>query len=207
MLPLKILKNHYAEYASRSDELIKDRERAKQSIVKHVINETGFKANKNQVKVAILGASDKRYIAVHKKIFTKLLGKPIKMTTLDVDTEHLGGESDTIITHDATKPFPNIPYDIVFSHELMKFLSPDEQLIVIKNSYQALEKDGIAMHILHEPSIKGTSQLREWQYRINPDKLIRQLDSEGISTNKLIFNSDTDIEWAKKTTIILTNKI
>jgi len=206
MLPIETLKEHYKEYATRGDDRIQDREKAKKSIVKYVINKVGFKPINNEVKVVVLGASDERYLPVHQRVFEGVLQFPVKMITFDVDTEHLGGTSNTVIKHDATNPFPNIPYDIVFSHELMKFLTSEEQITVIKNSHQALKKNGIAMHILHEPSIKGTPELRQWQNRVDPDNLIRQLKDNEISATKLVFDSDTDIEWARETTVIVIKK-
>ncbi|MBI2579723.1 MAG: hypothetical protein HYW27_02370 [Candidatus Aenigmarchaeota archaeon] len=206
MLSMEVLKAHYKEYATRPDSRVADRERAKKSIVKYVLQKTGFKANKGPVKIVVLGTSDRRYLAVHRRVFEEILGCKTDVKTFDVDTEHLGGESGTEITHDTTKPFPDAPYDIVFSHELMKFLTEEEQLITIINSYNALGRDGIAMHILHNPSILGTPQLKSWQHRVNPDGLISSLKKEGIEAAKLVFDSETDIDWAVKTTVIVLQK-
>ncbi|MAG02894.1 hypothetical protein CMI42_06155 [Candidatus Pacearchaeota archaeon] len=207
MVPQKLLEKHYLEYSTRSNDRIKDRERAKKSIVRQVLSKMNFKIRNENIKIVVLGASDERYISVHRRIFEEILRCSIDIVTLDIDTKHLGGESKTVISHDVTKPFPNVFYDIVFSHELMKFLSPNERLAVIRNSYEAIGDGGIAMHVLHEPSIKGTSELRPWQNRVDPNDLIKKLKDIGIFATKLEFDSDTDIDWARKTTVIVLSKI
>lgn len=154
--------------------------------------------------VAVLGASDRRYIPIHERIFSAILQKEIILHTLDIETEHLSGKSG-VIQHDVTTPFPH-RYSIIFSHELMKFLSPEEQLLTILNSCQALTSPGLAMHIIHEPSIKGTPELRAWQYRVDPDDLIVKLKNKGIPAEKLYFESGSTIDWLKDTTVLVIKK-
>jgi len=206
MLSKEILKAHYAEYASQPDEWVENMEATKRSIVEQGLEKMKFEANTDPVKVVVLGASDKRYIPIHQRVFRNAVRRAIKMCTLDIDADHLGGESEDVVLYDVTKPFPNAHYDIVFSHELMKFLTPEEQFQTIENSYQALGKNGLAMHILHEPSIKGTSELRAWQHRVNPDDLILQLKAKNIPATKLVFNSESDVAWLHETTVIALKK-
>lgn len=205
MLSLEILRAHYAEYATRPDSRVQDRKIAKKSIIKYVLKEINFNPVGKPVRITVLGTSDKRYISIHQKVFEEVLRRNIKIITFDVDIKHLAGE-DGIVLHDATEPFPETPFEIVFSHELMKFLTPEEQLKAIKNSHDALTDNGLAMHILHGPSIKGTKKLREWQYRVNPDELIKQLEENNIQAKKLVFNSETEIDWMRETTVIVTQK-
>lgn len=207
MLSKEILEAHYAEYASQPDEWVENMEATKRSIVEQVLELMKFEAGSSDpVKVVVLGASDKRYIPIHQRVFENAVHRTIQMATLDIDADHLGGESDKVVLHDVTKPFPDAPYNIIFSHELMKFLTPEEQLQTIYNSYQALAQDGLAMHILHEPSIKGTSELRAWQHRVNPDELIEQLKAKNITATKLVFNSESDVAWLRETTVIAIKK-
>jgi hypothetical protein len=206
MLSKEVLESHYAEYASQSDEWVANMQITKRSIVEYVLDQMKFEAVHEPVKVVVLGASDKRYISIHHDVFQSILHRAISMVTFDLDINHLGGESKDVISHDVTKIFPDTPYDIVFSHELMKFLTPDEQLQTIKNSYQALGENGLAMHILHEPSIKGTSELRAWQHRVNPDELINKLKDDNIPATKLVFNSQSDVAWLRETTVIAIQK-
>ncbi len=206
MLSKNTLRDHYTEYGGQPDEWVGNMEKTKRSIVEQVLRAVNFKAGSAPVKVVVLGASDKRYIPIHKKVFTDTLQQPIAMRTFDVDAEHLGGESEEIVLHDVTKPFPDAPYALIFSHELMKFLTADEQLQTIIHSYNALDANGVAMHILHEPSIKGTTELRSWQNRVSPDDLIAQLEHMGIPVKKLVFSSESDVEWLKETTVIVLGK-
>lgn len=206
MLSKEILKNHYKEYASQPDEWVENMEATKRSIVEQVLEIMKFETNTDPIKIAVLGASDKRYISIHQRVFENAVQREIQMSTLDIDTNHLGGTSDDVVLHDVTKPFPDAPYAIIFSHELMKFLTPEEQLHSIENSYQALAQNGLAMHILHEPSIKGTSELRAWQHRVNPDELIEQLKAKNIPAIKLVFNSESDVVWLRETTVIAITK-
>lgn len=206
MIPLEILQAHYKEYASQPNEWVENMEITKKSIVKYVIKAMKFKTITESVKVVVLGTSDRRYIPIHKRIFEEILKKSIQMTTFDIDVNHLGGKSRSVVKHDVTKAFPDTPYDIIFSHELMKFLTPEEQIRAMKNSYYALSNHGLAMHIMHVPSIKGTAELRAWQYRVNPNSLLKQLKKEAISATKLIFNSESDVDWLRETTVIVIKK-
>lgn len=206
MLSKEILEVHYLEYANQSDEWVENMEITKRSIIERVVKQMQFRVSTVPVKVVVLGASDRRYVDIHERVFTKVLGCDIEMITFDIDPVHLGGESNKVILHDTTKLFPGAPFDIVFSHELMKFLTPQEQLQTIENSYKALGINGLAMHIIHEPSIKGTSELRSWQYRVNPDELIQSLHAENIPAVKLEFESESDVAWLRETTVIAVAK-
>ncbi len=204
MLSKEVLQAHYREYASQPDGWVGNMEKTKLSIVKGVISLSKFTSKKSVLKIAVLGASDKRYIPIHQRVFETVLHKSIDMVTLDVDRAHLGNRKD-VLRHDVTKKFLE-KYDIIFSHELMKFLSPGEQFLTMKNSYNALTKGGIAMHIMHEPSVEGTSELRSWQHRVNPELLLKQLKSEKIIAKKLVFESESNVSWLRKTTVLVLQK-
>ena len=205
MISSDILQQHYLEYAAQSDDWVENMAVTKKSIVAQVIKASKFSPISEPVKVAVLGASDPRYIKIHKRLFEEILRKKIELITLDLDTVHLGGKSASVMQWDVTKKFP-ASFDVIFSHELMKFLTPSEQIATIINSFNALNRAGIAMHIIHEPSIKGTSELRTWQNRVNPDELIQKLAKENISATKLVFNSKSNVDWLKETTVILIKK-
>lgn len=206
MIPKKTLQAHYKEYENQSDEWVGNMEITKKSIIKYILNTIKFRTSTEPIKVTILGASDKRYLSIHKKIFEEILKKKIQIITFDFEVNHLGGGSKNVICQDLTKTFSNSPHDIIFSHELMKFLTPGNQIKMIKNSYNALSNNGLAMHIIHTPSIKGTAEFRDWQYRVNPDSLIKQLKKNGIPTIKFIFDSESDVDWLRKTTVIVIKK-
>ncbi len=206
MLSRETLLNHYAEYASQPDEWVSNMEKTKRSIVAHVLHVVHFAPQQEPLRVVVLGASDKRYIPIHERVFRAATGRAIAMKTFDIDTAHLGGESAAVVSHDVTQSFPDAPYDIIFSHELMKFLTPDEQFRAIKNSYDALASGGVAMHIVHEPSIKGAAELRVWQNRVDPDVLIEKLASADIHAAELVFASESDVAWLRETTVIVVRK-
>ena len=208
MIDKKILEAHYAEYASQPDEWVANMERTKQSIVSHVLDEaTGYThqhwlPNQRMRNILVLGASDKRYLPIHHRIFNAELGN-VTVMTYDIDAEHLG-RGPTVVEHDVTRPFPRKEYDIVFSHELMKFLTPEDQVLAISHAHDTLVLDGLAMHIIHEPSIKGTAELREWQYRVNPSELERRLLWQGIPVIRLEFASDSCVDWLRHTVALVT---
>jgi hypothetical protein len=206
MITKDILAAHYAEYASQPDEWVQNMEQTKRSIVKHVLRTINFPRKHEPLKVVVLGASDKRYIPIHQKVFASVTGQKVQMVTFDIDSDHLGGISSNVIFHDVTESFPGAPYDIVFSHELMKFLTTEEQLAVLQRSYEALAINGVAMHIVHEPSILGTPELRNWQYRVSPPQLVQELNFNHISARLLVFESESTVEWLRKTTVIVLQK-
>ena len=204
MIKKEVLKQHYREYGNLPNTWVLNMAKTKMSIVKKVLeNLKDFKFNK-KVKVAILGASDKRYIKLHETIFQKLLKKEIGLKTIDIDLKHLG-KGKNLILHNVTKKFPE-KFDIIFSHELMKFLTEKEQFLTILNSYKALNKNGFAMHIIHEPAILGTKELRDWQFKVNPDMLVDKIKKEGISIEKMFFKSNSKVSWLKNTTVLVLKK-
>ena len=70
MLSEKILEAHYAEYAAQPDQWVQNMEVTKKSIVEYVFNSVSYKHNNLSVKIAVLGASDSRYIPIHKRMNT-----------------------------------------------------------------------------------------------------------------------------------------
>ncbi len=205
MIPKAILQAHYREYASQPDAWVSNMAITKESIVRYVLAATEYQPPIEPVRIAVLGASDKRYLPIHEQIFRHLLQRDVHVTTLDIDIEHLARQQGTV-EHDVTQSFPMSPYNVVFSHELMKFLTAEEQLQAMKNSYAALADNGLAMHIMHAPSIKGTAELKAWQYRVNPDALLERLHEEKIPARKLVFESKSAVDWLRETTVITIRK-
>lgn len=204
-IPIEILQQHYQEYAGRPDEHVAKRAAIKLHLVQTVLEASGFKPEADPVKVAVLGASDKRYIPIHRRIFEEVVGKRVDMTTFDLEIEHLARQ-EGIIEHDITKPFPNTPYDLVFSHELMKFLDQYEQICAIYNAFNALRNGGLAMHIIHAPAIFGTADLRSWQYRVDPSQLAEVLQRTNMPTGLNSFDDPESISWFTLTKVITIQK-
>ncbi|MAF35757.1 hypothetical protein CL622_01410 [archaeon] len=189
MISSEILAKHYREYASRPQDWVDLRAHIKKQIVQDVFEQTGFSPTGNPVKIAVLGASDKRYIAVHHTIFTEAVQKDVAMITFDLDEAHLAG-AHGIVEHDVTSPFPETGFELIFSHALMKFILPQEQAVVLKNAYNALAPGGLAMHILHFAELKGGTILKDWQYRADVEKIVAALAKDGIICKPISLNID-----------------
>ncbi len=187
MIPSKILEDYFEEYASRPMDWVDKRERVKRHIVHNILEITRFTPTSNPVKIVVLGASDKRYIEIHRNIFREVIKMDPEMTTFDIDTHHLAGE-EGIVQHDVTKPFPS-SFDIVFSHSLLKFIEPERQVAVLRNSHNSLKTNGLAMHILH-----CVDTPRRWQYKVDADKMVSKLAEENIPCKKIVLDIDNGTE-------------
>lgn len=205
MLPKNILEEHYKEYANQPDSWVSNMKKVKKEIIENIFKNIKSTPKTNSIKVAVLGASDKRYIKIHKDLFTEITKKDIQMTTFDIDTKHLEGE-EGIIYHDITKPFPQSNFDIIFSHALLKFIEPEKQAEVIRNSYNSLNKQGFTMHILHSPELKETKELRAWQYKVDINSIIEKLKKDNINCRKITFNIESSVDWLRETTVIIAEK-
>jgi hypothetical protein len=142
-----MLSNYHQQYAAKSDTDMAQRiEEKKQELIK-IFDRVNFKTSSDKVRVAVLGCADKRLVQGHKKIFSDILQKPVELYTFDISVEHLAGE-ENIIQHDCTQPLPNSPFDITYSHVLLKFIPPEKQFDLLKNSASSLTPGGIAIHIM-----------------------------------------------------------
>jgi len=205
MVKKNILSSHYLEYSSRLNEQLKKRVKIKTEILKKVIKETNYKNNNNQLNIAVFGVSDKRYISQHKAIFEKIFQKDIIISTFDIDLKHLKGEKK-IIKHDLTKPLPFTNFDIIFAHSLLKFIETNKQWDVIINSYNALKKNGIAIHICHDSEIKKTADLKKWQFVVPIDKWFNKLKEKNIKVKKISWNISKVKDKHTETTLLLLIK-
>jgi hypothetical protein len=88
----------------------------------------------------------------------------------------------------------------------MKFLDSEEQFVTLVNSSEALTEGGIAMHIVHDPSVLGTKELKPWQWRVDPEKLVKKLGDKGIGTQILKFKSESNVDWLQNTIAIVLTK-
>jgi hypothetical protein len=84
MIKKEILEEHYREYGTQPDEWVENMKKTKSSIIKQVLSYSLFKVNNLKTKVAVLGASDKRYLKIHNDCFKGLLGD-VEVYTLDID--------------------------------------------------------------------------------------------------------------------------
>lgn len=122
-------------------------------------------------KVAVLGCGDKRFIPYHQRLFEDHLGTEVDMTTFDITVEHLTGALG-VIQHDCTLPLPGAPYDLTYAHVLLKFISVEKQLAVLKNSYEALRLGGIAIHVIDQDEIRANEvPVSQWKEALAKDQM------------------------------------
>lgn len=125
----------------RSDALLKEKE---EELLR--IAELDAYKTEQLSKIAVLGVADKRHVQGHRDLFSKILGHAVDINTFDIITEHLSGETQ-VYAQDVTEAIPYGPYDIVYSHVLLKFIPKEKQMRVIDNSVAALKHGGIAIHV------------------------------------------------------------
>jgi hypothetical protein len=148
---------YHQKYASLPDEEIENRLNEKKQELITIFNQIKFDVNREVIKIAVLGCGDKRFIRGHKKIFKEILNKTIEIYTFDITIEHLQGK-EGVVKHDCTLPLPNLPYAITYAHVLLKFIETEKQWDLIKNSYNALEVNGIAIHVLDKENYENVSE-------------------------------------------------
>ncbi len=122
-----------------------------------IFRQIPFVTSSDRVSLAVMGCGDKRFIKGHKQIFGELLNKEVKVTTFDITIDHLQGE-EGVVEHDCTLPLPGGPYTFTYAHILLKFIPTEKQWSLIKNSYDALETGGIAIHIIDKEDYKTTGE-------------------------------------------------
>lgn len=180
------LSKYHQKYADQSIEEIEKRVKAKEEELSTIFKEVSLNTDSNPVRIAVLGCGDKRFIAHHKKIFEKILKKNVEVITFDVVIDHLGGEAN-VFKHDCTLPLPNPPYDITYGHVLLKFIETSKQFDLLKNSYDALKKGGVAIHIFDSEEVKAKEiKLSDELWSVSLKKLDKQLAEEGIKYKELL---------------------
>jgi SAM-dependent methyltransferase len=98
------------------------------------------------LRVAVLGCADARYIPIHQQLFKEIFQASIEMVTFDITVEHLNNGRG-VIKHDCTLPLPKTPFDVIFAHVLLKFLSAEGQTSLLQNAWDALRSGGVAIII------------------------------------------------------------
>jgi len=140
------ISDYHNKHLGRTDEETERRIFVKELELKKILSETRFRPGFENIRVAVLGCADKRFVQLHKSIFEKLLHKPVELITFDITTEHLEGE-DRVIQHDVTTPLPGAPYDITFGHVLLKLIQTEKQWGVITNALDALRTPGLGIFV------------------------------------------------------------
>lgn len=175
------LSSYHQKYASYSEDEILNRGFEKEKELEDIFSKVKPGVAHGEVLIAVLGCGDKRFIPIHKQIFSKLLAKPVKITTFDITIEHLeGGEG--VVCHDCTTPLPSGPYDTTFAHVLLKFIETEKQWDLIKNSYDALRDGGAAIHVMDREDYETKEErLPNGQYAVPLELLKSRLQELGVS--------------------------
>ena len=169
-----MLDEYHQKYANRSDEEMNDRIAEKEKELILIRDAINSEFSSDKLDIAVMGCGEKRFIAGHREIFTKVFEKPVNITTFDITINHLAGE-ENIIQHDCTQPLPGGPYDITFAHVLLRFIPKEKQWDLFKNSFNALKDGGIAIHVL-DPEDYETTEL------VDLPAIEENLKKEGISS-------------------------
>ena len=169
-----MLDEYHQKYANRSDEEMSDRIAEKEKELILIRDAINSEFSSDKLDIAVMGCGEKRFVAGHREIFSKVFEKPVNITTFDITINHLAGE-ENIIQHDCTQPLPGGPYDITFAHVLLRFIPKEKQWDLFKNSFNALKDGGIAIHVL-DPEDYETTEL------VDLPAIEENLKKEGISS-------------------------
>ncbi len=191
----------YEKLSTRTDEEMALHADLKERRLAEVFKLAKPNLEKDQLLVAILGCPDHRLISYYATSFQKLLSKPCAIVIFDKVISHLQ-KMATVIEHDVTQPFPIKPFDIVYSHVLLKFIKKDEQYKVLQNSYDALVPGGMAIHFLDEEDITTTSEhLPDGWYSVSLVEHEAKLAEQGIKFMEVPVNLEEFVPEKHKKTV------
>lgn len=184
------LSAYHQNYLSRSDEELARRANVKEMELVKIFARSPFVLVSDPVRVVVLGCADHRMVSAHKRIFEKLLGKKVELTTFDVTTAHLAGE-EGVLQHDLTTPFPGAPYDIAFGHVVLKFIETENQWNVIQNSFDAIGSGGMVIHVFDMEEIEATTErISQGCYALPLERWKKSLDNAGVAYQDLRWDID-----------------
>ncbi len=192
------LSNYHQSYADQSTDRIDHKLEVKKQELAKIFQEIAPTLTSAPLRIAILGCGDKRFVSGHKRIFEELLHTTVDLTTFDISTDHLAGEAG-VIKHDCTLPLPLAPFDITYAHVLLKFIPPENQFALIKNSFDALNKGGTAIHVLDKAEIDNPEVHVDgdlWSVPLSAYK--QQLSSGGIEFKEIPLEYGVAIVLVKK---------
>jgi hypothetical protein len=142
-----MISEYHAKYQSKSDDEIVKRAREKFNELTRVFSAAPLDTQSDPVEIAVMGCGDKRFVAHHKDMFARILARDVRVTTFDIEVNHLAGE-ENVVKHDCSTPLPGGPYDITFGHVVLPFLEPNKQLDMTQSGYNALKPGGIQIQVL-----------------------------------------------------------
>lgn len=178
------LSSYHQKYTNKNDEEIQKRADVKERELVEIFKNISLN-NNVPVRLAVLGCGDKRFIGHHKRIFEKVLRNDVDVTTFDITIDHLK-DAPNVLQHDCTKPLPNPPYDITYGHVLLKFIQTDKQFNVLRNSFDALNSGGIAIHLFDFEEIKSkSSRLEDALWSVPLDRWKKELSKIKIQYKEI----------------------
>ncbi|MBP9686472.1 MAG: hypothetical protein KBD66_01570 [Candidatus Doudnabacteria bacterium] len=150
------LSPYHTKYASLPDAEVGRRIQEKRAELDAVFALVPPEVSTVEPRVAVLGCGDKRFVSAHRSMFSELLHTSVALTTFDIAIDHLQGEAG-VVQHDCTLPLPGGPYLITYGHVLLKFMQAEKQWEVIRNSVDALQSGGVAIHVLDSEEIASVN--------------------------------------------------
>lgn len=169
------LSEYHQQQANLPQEKFLDKVQAKVDELELILRTIPF-TPPNPAKVAILGCADKRYIPFHQQMFETQLHVAVEMVTFDIVIDHLAGVPG-VVQHDCTLPIPQGPFDLTYGHVVLKFIEPERQWLLIKNSWDVLRAGGLAIHVIDTEDIQNGE--------VALDKLKKQLGLEQIDFQEI----------------------
>ncbi len=186
-----MISEYHARYQSKSDDEITRRAREKFNELTRVFSAAPLDTTSDPVEVAVMGCGDRRYVAHHKDMFARILARKVRLTTFDIETNHLSGE-ENVIEHDCSLPLPGGPYDVTFGHVVLPFLTSKKQLDMISAGYNALKSGGIQIQVLDPMNYDESSETPEGLHKVAPDVIKKHAQDLGAR----VIEVDLDIGMA-----------
>jgi hypothetical protein len=177
---IMVLSPYHQKYADQSDAEIQNKANEKREELSLIFENVQLKTTGKAARIAVIGCGDKRFINHHREIFESFIKKPVEIITFDITIDHLAGE-ENIVQHDCTLPLPDGPFDVTYAHILLRFIETEKQWDLIKNSYDALEPGGLAIHVLDKEDYETEElKLLNGLFSVPLDKWRAKLDELGI---------------------------
>lgn len=152
------LSAYHSKYASLPNEEVQKRIQEKRAELDAIFAVVRPEVSSTESNVAVLGCGDRRFVSAHRAMFSEFLRTPVVLTTFDITVNHLLGE-EGVVQHDCTLQLPGGPYVVTYGHVLLKFIQTEKQWEVIRNSVNALQSGGVAIHVLDSEEVASTSPL------------------------------------------------
>ena len=173
-----VISEYHAKYQSKSDDEIVKRARERFNELTRAFSAAPLDTASDPVEVAVMGCGDKRFVAHHKDMFARILARNVRVTTFDIEVDHLAGE-ENVIQHDCSQLLPGGLYDVTFGHVVLPFLAPDKQLDMIAAGYNALKQGGIQIQALDPMNYDDTSTPLPGLHRVDLGSVKRKANQLG----------------------------